>query len=199
MFLPGRLRCVFKDRPRIRGGCLTALLYVVCLLQAAPAQTQTESLERSSRLFQNYRENAISIHSGDPADAGFGFIAATHNDFQNIGDTVVLDKISGLYWQKYGDETMRNWSEAKSYCEGLELEGGNWRLPSRAELLSLVDFGRSQPAIDTAYFPTTRSFNYWAVTPYTGTPGHAWSILFSEGNAYCFLRELKSYVRCVRN
>lgn len=44
---------------------------------------------------------------------------------------------NGLYWQVGPDEQM-TWFEAKAWVDGL---GGNWRMPSRAELRGLWDAG----------------------------------------------------------
>ncbi len=46
----------------------------------------------------------------------------------------------------------------------------NWRVPTRAELITLVDAGRLSPAIDTTWFPNTANAVYWTSTPYTPVP-----------------------------
>jgi hypothetical protein len=38
----------------------------------------------------------------------------------------------------------------------------NWRMPTRQELLSIVHNGRTNPAIDTDWFPNTRSELFWS-------------------------------------
>jgi hypothetical protein len=45
--------------------------------------------------------------------------------------------------------------QALAHCAALSLAGGGFRLPSIAELLTLVDPTRSQPAIDPIAFPGT--------------------------------------------
>ena len=144
-----------------------------------------------------YRKNAFSIQPGESVTGRHVFITPLAQSFEILTDDTVLDHASLLTWMRRDDGVMRDWQEAVEYCDSLELDNRRWRLPQRAELLSLVDYNRSDPAIDLYYFPETRLFNYWASTPYTGTPTHAWSVLFSEGNAYCFLRQLKNYTRCV--
>ncbi len=172
------------------------------LLLAGLVSADKHQAESSSIIKPHIREsvaNVYSIHSNVYANNLNIFITPMYNDFELFTPHSVLDKASGLIWQKDDDNTMRDWEDAQAYCESLRLDDKTWRLPTRAELLSLVDFDRTKPSIDTDFFPTTKNFNYWASTPYTGTPEHAWSILFSEGNAYCFLRVLKTYTRCVRN
>lgn len=59
---------------------------------------------------------------------------------------------------------------------------GVWRLPTRRELLSIVDHNRSSPSIDTAYFPYTVSGYYWSSDSYTPYPAYAWGVVFSNGD-----------------
>ncbi len=182
------------------GFCIfTLLLIFICFTQASSlAWAQINQKENAgSREAADYGQNRYSIYSGTTNMESFTFIAPEENNFTHNSDSTVLDRATALLWQKYDDNQQRNWQEALEYCQGLVLQDKQWRLPTRAELLSLVDFSATAPSINTEFFPTTKSFNYWASTPYTGTPQHAWSVLFSEGNAYCFLRVLDTYVRCV--
>jgi formylglycine-generating enzyme required for sulfatase activity len=48
------------------------------------------------------------------------------------------DPGSGLTWENPPSATPRTWSQAGSYCGGLGLAGGGWRLPSISELRTLV-------------------------------------------------------------
>lgn len=58
---------------------------------------------------------------------------------------------------------------------------GNWRIPSRHELLSIVDFGSPTViAIDEAYFPNTAPKPYWTDTRSLVT-GDAAYVEFDEG------------------
>lgn len=42
-----------------------------------------------------------------------------------------------------------------------------WRLPTRAELVGIVDASRASPAINVTWFPNTANAVYWTSTPYT--------------------------------
>jgi hypothetical protein len=42
--------------------------------------------------------------------------------------------------------------EARQYCAELELGGRDWRLPSRVDLMSIVDLRRYDPATDDSVF-----------------------------------------------
>ena len=87
-----------------------------------------------------------------------------------------------------------NHAAAEKACAAL---GKGWRLPTRAELLSLVDDTRSEPAIDTARFPDTQSGAYWTGTPLASDSSCAWVVYFSYGYALNFHSDL-AFVRAVR-
>ncbi len=84
--------------------------------------------------------------------------------FTDNGNGTVTDKNTGLMWQKEDDGARYNWyvaaglpdaafnPAAKSVCGGLTLAGySDWRLPSNAELMSLVD-----PSVPEPGLPSTR-------------------------------------------
>ncbi|MCX2840567.1 DUF1566 domain-containing protein [Microbulbifer thermotolerans] len=75
----------------------------------------------------------------------------------------------------------------------------DWRLPTLNELSSLVHFGRSAPAIDTAYFPNTKSGFYWTYSPDALLPQRAWAVNFQLGYAAPLPRDNGRHVRLVRN
>lgn len=57
----------------------------------------------------------------------------------------------------------------------------DWRLPTREELRSIVDYGFSMPAIDKEYFANTISSAYWTSTPYVNNDLRAWVVDFEHG------------------
>lgn len=75
-------------------------------------------------------------------------------DQYDLTDQTVLDRTTGLEWQRHvEDRVPDDWSF--HYCATLELDGGGWRLPTRVELTTIVDYTRRLPAIDTDAFPNT--------------------------------------------
>src|SRR5690606_34797912 len=64
---------------------------------------------------------------------------------------VVVDNVTGLMWQREPSES-QPYEDAASYCGDLATGGFcDWRLPTRIELVSLVDFTRENPAIDPVF------------------------------------------------
>ncbi|MEJ2406025.1 MAG: DUF1566 domain-containing protein [Candidatus Thiodiazotropha sp.] len=71
--------------------------------------------------------------------------------------------------------------EVAAYVDAVNAAGlcgrNNWRVPSRSELLSIVDFGsRTIAAIDEGFFPNTEIYPFWSSTRQTLSK----SILFVE-------------------
>src|ERR1700733_1725114 len=95
----------------------------------------------------------------------------------------VYDTKTKLTWQRTVSSTTYTWANAKSACRGLSLNGAGWRLPTIAELLSIVDFSRtSAPLIDATAFPGTPSVVFWSSTAVVdSTPTAAWPVYFNTG------------------
>ena len=104
----------------------------------------------------------------------------------------VKDPATGLPWQRLLPETygcsgsahvmgdLCRWNEAKSYCSKLVLGSGAWRLPTKDELLSIVD-KRTSPSTDAVAFPDTPALWFWSATPYEENEYSAWSVHFYDG------------------
>jgi hypothetical protein len=114
----------------------------------------------------------------------------------------VFDRSTGLMWsaENVGNERLNHEAATKA-CAELQLCGlADWRLPTRAELLTLVDDTRHEPAIALEFFPTCRSSWYWTSTPAAWSPSAcAWIVHFSLGNAYYYPRNHGAFVRAVRS
>jgi len=93
----------------------------------------------------------------------------------------VTDNVTGLVWQQ-DDNTSRNLGGATTYCNDLALAGYfDWRLPSVGELLGVVDYGRSFPAINQMVFPGVKMDWYWTSTTRVESTGTVWGVDFNRG------------------
>ncbi|PPD47623.1 MAG: hypothetical protein CTY16_06905 [Methylobacter sp.] len=75
----------------------------------------------------------------------------------------------------------------------------DWRLPSKAELHSIVDYSRYDPAVDTAYFPDTVTGLYWSSSPFSYDSGSAWYIDYSSGYGNWSFKFYDNSIRLVRS
>ena len=113
---------------------------------------------------------------------------------------LVVDRVTGLSWQRSVAPDALDWAAAGAYCANLTLAGvGGWRLPRVIELVSIVDFSRTMPAIDPDAFPGTPSSPFWTSQTDVTNTGLAWYLYFSNGGAYGGNDVVDAQrVRCVR-
>lgn len=77
-----------------------------------------------------------------------------------------------------------------------------WRLPTRRELLSIVNNGAANLAIDVAYFPGTFSNRYWSSDLYALDADQVWFVDFlyvDDGNTGVVAGDLQVYARLVHS
>lgn len=69
---------------------------------------------------------------------------------------VAIDGVTGLMWQRDPSNDEKEVAGAVAHCADLDAGGyADWRLPTRIELVSLVDYTRDRPAIDAGVFAGT--------------------------------------------
>ncbi len=67
-------------------------------------------------------------------------IAARDNHYVKYENGIVYDKKTNLEWLVGPDKDI-HWSKAKSWAEGLSLNGGGWRMPTKNEVKKLYKEG----------------------------------------------------------
>jgi hypothetical protein len=112
---------------------------------------------------------------------------------------VVIDRITGLMWQRNVPNKFLSFQDAQRKCDGMSLGGyRDWRLPSRIELVSLIDTTRIQPSIDGAAFPSTPIDWFWTSSRAADDSNAAWYVYFYFGYPRTDLIGSQFSVRCVR-
>ena len=119
-------------------------------------------------------------------------------------EKIVFDENLKLEWQQKIPEGEFDWQSAANYC-GQEYAGSyGWRLPTPKELLSIVDNGKFDPAINTDYFPGTPDEWFWTSADFASTAdsdlNKAWFVRFDKGflSHKSKTESEKMHVRCVR-
>ncbi len=130
----------------------------------------------------------------------------------------VRDNITGLIWEgkeasgsRAGSNTYTNNgtnlpSDASAYViavNNLKLCGfSDWRLPTRQELMGIVDYGRfTEPRINGIWFPNTIGTidgRYWSVDRLSTSNASAWWVSFDAGYSYSLFGVNGQPVRLVR-
>ena len=118
-------------------------------------------------------------------------------DTQSAG--VVIDRVTGLMWQRNLDDKFVTFASAIEQCHRLTLAGyDDWRLPSRIELVSIVDVTRTQPSINVTAFPQTPNDWFWTSSVAAADPQAAWYVYFYFGYPKTDGMTNQFSVRCVR-
>ena len=134
-------------------------------------------------------------------------------------ENLVIDQNTGLMWIRDltlldGDDGVGphgnirldgtfTWQEAIEQSQAL-LYGGydDWRLPNLKELQTLVNYGRSEPAINMRAFPTLfehyASPYFWTSTTFPTEPNNAFYVNFLNGHTYPFGKGTPFSLRPVR-
>jgi hypothetical protein len=131
-------------------------------------------------------------------DAAHG--APNPQHYIDNGDGTVTDQVTGLVWQQNPPQAAEfTWEEAKDYCAGLERRDGDcgWRMPTRIELMSVVDYSRFNNATDPV-FAVDPSAWLWTSTPSSTEPPQIWAALMITGAIIKIGATFTTGVRCVR-
>ncbi|MGC3836392.1 DUF1566 domain-containing protein [Moritella viscosa] len=73
----------------------------------------------------------------------------------------------------------------------------DWRLPTRLELQSIINYSQIIPAVETVFFPHTQNHYYW--TADIDDLESAWMVNFLYGNIQGNLTNIPRAVRLVRS
>jgi hypothetical protein len=116
----------------------------------------------------------------------------------------VHDLVTGLCWQRVADPGPGEGggfvaADTQAHCDALRLEGhSDFRLPTRIELVSLVDFSTQSPALDAPAFPGERSEAFWTASAMPGDAEQRFHVNFFFGYTTSNLVAYAQWVRCVR-
>ena len=158
--------------------------------------------------------------TGDDGDLEKGVAAPTPR-FTDNGNGAVTDRLTGLVWLKdgicvkfWGSDSAtvnpRSWAQAVQSANLLAAgscglndgsKAGDWRLPNRKELDTLIDLGRSNPALPEGWplGDSVLGVFYWTsttVAPPLST--NAWAFNVFNGLVFYTAKTDELHVRPVR-
>ena len=126
-------------------------------------------------------------------------------------DGTVTDNTTGLMWMRcslgqewqgdtcVGKAAVFSWADALKAAAGHKFAGyGDWHLPNKNELESIVEGRCYSPAINNSIFPATPGAYFWSSSPYAGLAHGAWSVDFAYGTVNASVKSGTIHVRLVR-
>jgi hypothetical protein len=141
--------------------------------------------------------------SAIPCPTQFGLAYGQDGNFLHrpeyiaTADTVV-DATSGLMWERSNAE-VAPWDTQVARCAGLAAGGfTDWRMPTRLEMLTVIDAGRTAPALDTSVFLDAQPGFYWLGQELDGVPSSAWFFGGSDANLSWNGKDAFCSAKCVR-
>ncbi len=118
-------------------------------------------------------------------------------EFTDNGDGTVTDTVTELTWEQV-DVRSVNWEQAFAHCQS---KGTSWRLPTRLELMTLVDHGKQvKPLVNGPFSGEGLSYGYffWSSTPSGAAPASMGTVNFDSGYGGYSDKGASQAVRCVR-
>ena len=121
----------------------------------------------------------------------------------NWASQAVLDKETGLVWERGPVGTVQDWNSARFDCTARTTgDRKGWRLPSVHELTSLVDPSVPPPGPTLQpghpFLNVQSAVIYWSATTYAEDTAKAWGVSFDVGSPGNVSKAGDLQVWCVR-
>jgi hypothetical protein len=121
----------------------------------------------------------------------------------NTADDTVTDLVTGLTWERNAGFQVYPQDQANTPCDA---KGSGWRLPTRVELVSLVDFTVASPgptmnkifANDLVFANSADTRAFWTSSHAACNTLIGWLVDFSNGRTRQDKSNLPCKVRCVK-
>ncbi len=143
--------------------------------------------------------------------------------YTDNGNGTITDNVTKLMWEKLSDDgsihdkdlnftgMLAAAGKATTLNTALFAGHNDWRLPNRRELESIIDLGRSNPAVNPVFHTgcvggctvltcsCTHTQVYYTSSTYFGYTPASWKVVFGSGDIYAGDRDEAHKVRVVRN
>jgi len=118
----------------------------------------------------------------------------------NGGLENVFDPRTGLVWEKLAvSRDARTLAAADALCRSLPSRDGlSWRIPTRAEITTIIDFSRAAPALSPVWPAYQGSFFWTSTEDVSATSPRHWILDVQSGTFSSATSSSNYHVRCVR-
>jgi hypothetical protein len=120
--------------------------------------------------------------------------------FELVTDEAILDKETGLLWERRPSGNGLPWESARAACaEKIIAAQKKWRLPSLSELRSLVDDSQANPALPAQHpFEGVLNFGFWTKSEYSANVDQAWMISLGDATESPQTKDRRGLAWCIR-
>lgn len=159
--------------------------------------------------FDNGFKNAVRLVRG--VQIANPFTQNTyHADFVENGDDTVTNVNTGLMWKRCAEgqswdgtscsgwPTYLDWNTAAALTSG-SATYSDWRIPTVAELMSIVDYSAINPAINSTIFPGTQGLSFWTSSHRANHSYVVWMVNFYDSSTHGGFISNRIAVRLVRS
>ena len=196
-------------------------LFIVCSFTAVthaasinlPASGQTTCYDTAGAVI-------LCAGTGQDGDKQMGVSRDEASRFSNNGNGTITDSLTGLIWLQNANCTdtvggvakssgYLTWADALTWSNSLasgacgladSSTAGQWRLPTRKELASLINRGQADSAtwLGTKGFSAVQSSWYWSSTTFASYTDYAWFVIMFNGYVSYLNKANYNYVWPVR-
>jgi len=120
----------------------------------------------------------------------------------NAGDSGDVGEATCFGYDENNTDTFCNSQAFTERVNQTNLCGlNNWRLPTKNELLSIVDFSQNNPAVNIEYFPNTHSHSYLSSnnSAKDGWENSIWYVYFNDGSWTTTSKDAQNRIRLVHD
>lgn len=119
-----------------------------------------------------------------------------------VNDFIVKDRCTGLHWESHitANSTYYTFDNAARACQNKNLPiptgvTAKWRMPTRLELASILDYGLGSPVLDTRIFAPSLD-QFWTSSQTADTLS-GWTLTMYQGSITTKTKTQNYYGRCV--
>lgn len=191
---------------------------LIFFVSAVTANTATIQLPQTGQnKCYNTAGTVISCEgTGQDGDKQIGVAWDDATRFTNNGNGTITDTLTGLIWLQNAnctetvgsvDKSMGTltWDNALAWSKNLSAgkcglsdgsSAGQWRLPTRRELRSLVNRGVANSTIwlGTKGFNSVQMYNYWSSSTYVSYTTDAWNVYMSTSTTGAIDKTTSQYM-----
>lgn len=172
-----------------------------CKLYAKSSSAYIRPLRLNGSLVDTAQTASYTATFGEDHDYN---PAGLQPNYADNGDGTVSDNLTGLMWIKSpaaaGIGGAYSWENAVAACEGMDYAGyTDWRLPNLKELMSIINYQNTNPAVNTAFFSLSTG-TFWSSTSsvYSGADTYAEGISAIDGKLVTSAKTSGHYIIAAR-